>query len=102
MSAFVMTNNIRVAGGAFAGGIAASLGTLWVLFENGLMLGAFAAGMNAHGAHVAWRFWSFVAPHGVIELTAIFISGGAGLDAGLGPPVPRVSYSKGGSQTGGA
>ncbi len=82
MSSFIITNNIQVAALAFATGIAAGAGTFFVLFYNGLMLGTIAAGVKTKGAHVAWGFWSFVAPHGVIELTAIFIAGGAGLMLG--------------------
>ncbi len=82
MSSFIITNNIRVAAIAFATGIGAGIGTFLILFSNGLMLGVIGAAVAARGAHVAWGFWSFVWPHGVIELTAIFIAGGAGLMLG--------------------
>ena len=52
------------------------VGTLWVLFTNGLLLGIVFELCIRH------RFWEipiFVSAHGVIELTAIFIAGGAGL-----------------------
>lgn len=76
-SAGIMTNNIGVAFFAFSGGILLGLGTIYVLIFNGLMLGAVAAAVARAG--VSLSFWSFVAPHGVIELPAIFIAGGAGL-----------------------
>ena len=82
MSSFVMTNNIRVAATAFATGILGCVLTFFILFQNGLMLGVIGAAMSARGTDVALSFWSFVAPHGVIELTAIFIAGGAGLMLG--------------------
>lgn len=82
MSSFIITNNVKVAMIAFATGIAAGVGTFLILFYNGLMLGVISAAVAARGPHVAWGFWSFVAPHGVIELTAIFIAGGAGLMLG--------------------
>ncbi|MCE5200326.1 MAG: stage II sporulation protein M [Armatimonadota bacterium] len=82
MSSLIITNNIKVAMLAFALGITAGVGTFAILFQNGLMLGVIAAAVKARGAHVAWGFWSFVAPHGIIELTAIFIAGGAGLMIG--------------------
>jgi len=82
MSSFVMINNIRVAAAAFATGILGGVYTFWIMFYNGLMLGVIAAAVNSKGPDVALSFWSFVAPHGVIELTAIFISGGAGLMLG--------------------
>lgn len=82
MSSFIMINNIRVAGLAFATGILGGIFTLAIMFYNGLMLGVVGAVVSQHGASVALGFWSFVAPHGVIELTAIFIAGGAGLMLG--------------------
>ncbi|MCX6345209.1 MAG: stage II sporulation protein M [Armatimonadetes bacterium] len=79
MSSYIITNNIKVAAGAFALGITAGIGTIIILFYNGLMLGVVGAGVASRGTHVAMGFWSFVAPHGIIELPAIFIAGGAGL-----------------------
>lgn len=82
MSSFIMTNNLRVAGMAFAVGIFGGIITLGIMFYNGLMLGVVGAVVMSRGSAVALSFWSFVAPHGVIELTAIFIAGGAGLMLG--------------------
>lgn len=73
----VITNNIQVTFIAFAGGIAAGLGTMAVLILNGVMLGGVAGVFAHHQANL--YLWSFVLPHGVIELTAIVIAGGAGL-----------------------
>jgi uncharacterized membrane protein SpoIIM required for sporulation len=64
---------------AFGGGIVAGLVTVWVLIQNGLLLGM------VMGLCVKYKFWDipvFIAGHGVIELTAIFIAGGAGLMIG--------------------
>lgn len=76
-SSFIMTNNMTVSFLTFAGGITAGLWTLFQLFFNGMMLGVIgvACGMN----QMSLKLWSFVAPHGVLELPAIFIAGGAGL-----------------------
>jgi len=82
MSSWIITNNIKVAAGAFALGITMGIGTIVVLLYNGVMLGTIGAGVASRGPHVAMGFWSFVAPHGIIELTAIFIAGGAGLMLG--------------------
>ncbi|MHB0997867.1 MAG: stage II sporulation protein M [Armatimonadota bacterium] len=82
MSSFIMMNNIRVAGLAFAVGILGGILTLAILFYNGLMLGVIGAVVSTRDFSVALSFWSFVAPHGVIELTAIFIAGGAGMMLG--------------------
>jgi len=76
----IMTNNIGVAFFAFAGGILLGLGTIYILVFNGLLLGAVAAAVAQAGVSV--NFWAFVAPHGVIELPAIFVSAGAGLVLG--------------------
>lgn len=76
-SSLIMTNNIQVSILAFALGIVGCLGTLYVMFSNGLMLGTVASVIQQEG--VALDFWAFVAPHGVLELPAIFIAGGAGL-----------------------
>jgi uncharacterized membrane protein SpoIIM required for sporulation len=75
-SSLIMTNNISVSFLAFAMGMTFGLGTLYMMVFNGLMVGTLAGLCYTHGLGVP--FWSFVLPHGVIELTAIFIAGGAG------------------------
>jgi uncharacterized membrane protein SpoIIM required for sporulation len=77
MATFLMTHNVRVTFMAFAGGILAGVGTALVLLFNGVQLGAVAAVFANYGANL--QLWSFILPHGVIELTAICIAGGAGL-----------------------
>lgn len=79
-SSAIATNNLRVALMAFALGITFGLGTIWVLATNGMMLGAVFGACSVHG--MDFRLVSFVAPHGVLELSAIFICGGAGLIIG--------------------
>ncbi|GAC1389126.1 MAG: stage II sporulation protein M [Vulcanimicrobiaceae bacterium] len=78
MSAEIITNNIRVCIIAFSGGIV-SLGvmTLWIILTNGLMVGGLGAVFGQAG--FGYDFWATIAPHGVIELTAIQVAGGAGL-----------------------
>lgn len=73
----IMTNNIMVSILAFSSGVLGCVPTLLILFYNGLILGAVTAAVDRH--NVALGFWGFVAPHGIIELPAIFIAGGAGL-----------------------
>lgn len=77
MSSFIMFNNISVALRAFVLGITLGLGTLYVLFLNGALLGALTGLIYIYGNPV--QYWSLILPHGIIELTAIFISGAAGL-----------------------
>ena len=78
-SSWIMTNNIKVTILAFAAGVTAGVLTTYILFANGAMLAAVAASQTP-GQRAA--LWTFAAPHGVIELTAIFIAGGAGLMIG--------------------
>ena len=76
IAALIMTNNIQVSFGTFVGGLTAGLLTAWLLFANGMMLGL---GMGVFKNHDALGYLlTFVAGHGVLELTAIFISAGAG------------------------
>lgn len=77
MSSYIMTNNIGVAIKATALGITLALGTIYVLFYNGALLGALTGLIYMYGNPI--NFWSLILPHGIIELTAIFISGAAGL-----------------------
>jgi uncharacterized membrane protein SpoIIM required for sporulation len=76
-SSAIMTNNLTVSFVTFAAGITAGIGTLYMLFFNGMMMGVVgtACGLN----QMSLSLWSFVAPHGVLELPSIFIAGGAGL-----------------------
>lgn len=76
-SSSIMVNNLSVSFRAAAGGITAGLFTVYILFFNGLLIGAIGV-LVAQGG-LAYPFWAFVLPHGSLELPAIFISGGAGL-----------------------
>lgn len=77
ISAQIMTNNIQVAILAFAGGVTLGAFTVYLLINNGIMLGALAALFWQSGKF--YDFWAYIVPHGMIELTAIFIAGGSGL-----------------------
>ncbi|RXZ76677.1 stage II sporulation protein M [Paenibacillaceae bacterium] len=79
-STTIMTNNIRVAILAFASGITFGLLTVYILIQNGLLIGALAAVFWQSGK--SYVFWAYILPHGIIELLAIFIAGGAGLYMG--------------------
>ena len=76
-SSAIMTNNMSVAFVTFASGLLAGLGTIYMMAMNGLLLGVI--GTACWLAGMSLSLWSFVAPHGVLELPAIFIAGGAGL-----------------------
>lgn len=87
-SSGIMTNNLSVSFSAFAMGITAGLGTIWLMMVNGLMIGVIGAATWKAG--MALQLWSFVAPHGVLELPAIFIAGGAGLEIARGLLFPGL------------
>ncbi|HSC29630.1 MAG TPA: stage II sporulation protein M [Vicinamibacterales bacterium] len=85
-SSAILTNNLSVSFAAFATGIFAGLGTLYIMAFNGLLIGVIAAACHRVGMSVP--LWSFVAPHGALELPAIFIAGGAGFVLARGVLVP--------------
>jgi uncharacterized membrane protein SpoIIM required for sporulation len=79
-SSWLLTHNISVCFLTFAGGIAGGLGTIYLLFNNGMEMGVLSTACAR--AHMALDLFSFVAAHGALELPSIFISGGAGLRLG--------------------
>jgi uncharacterized membrane protein SpoIIM required for sporulation len=98
-SSFIMTNNLSVSFVTFAGGIVFGLGTFFYLFVNGMMLGVIATACHHYGMSVA--LWSFIAPHGSLELPSIFIAGGAGFRLGYAMLFPgalrwKESVARGG------
>lgn len=76
-SSFLFTHNIQVAFLAFALGLTVGMGTAVLLFVNGVFLGALAVAYEIKG-HALW-FWAWILPHGVLEISAICLSGAAGL-----------------------
>lgn len=76
-SSEIMTNNLTVSLMTFAMGITGGIGTVYLLVFNGLLMGV--VGTACWQNQMSLSLWSFVAPHGVLELPAIFIAGGAGL-----------------------
>jgi len=94
----ITINNIRVAFIAYAFGVITSLGTAYILFSNGIMLGAFMTffytkGLLFEASKTVWL-------HGTIEISVIVIAGCAGLVMGNSILFPktfsrRVSFMKG-------
>ena len=80
MFGFYIQNNISVAFRSFAGGLLAGIGTLFVLFFNGLYIGTIAGHLTR--LDFVDTFYPFVVGHGSFELTAIVFSGAAGLKLG--------------------
>jgi uncharacterized membrane protein SpoIIM required for sporulation len=59
-----------------------------MMITNGLLIGVIGAATWKAG--MALQLWSFVAPHGVLELPAIFIAGGSGLEIARGMLFPGL------------
>jgi uncharacterized membrane protein SpoIIM required for sporulation len=80
MFGYYIMHNIGIGFQTFASGLLFGLGSLFFLFFNGLMIGAVAGHLT--GVGYGQTFWSFVVGHGAFELTAIALSGAAGLKLG--------------------
>jgi uncharacterized membrane protein SpoIIM required for sporulation len=98
-SSYIMTNNLTVSFVTFASGIVFGLGTFFYLYVNGMMLGVIGAACHQYGMSLA--LWSFVAPHGSLELPSIVIAGGAGFRLGYAMLFPgalrwKESVARGG------
>lgn len=80
MAGFYVYNNIGIAFRCFATGVFAGLGTIFFLIYNSIFIGTVAGFLVARGH--SGRFFEFVIGHGSFELTAIIVSGAAGLILG--------------------
>ncbi|HEY7432260.1 MAG TPA: stage II sporulation protein M [Streptosporangiaceae bacterium] len=88
-AAKVWTNNAWVAAQALIFGILLGLPTLWVLFSNAANVGVAGALMIVHGKGVL--FFALILPHGMLELSAVFLAAATGLRLGwtIIDPGPR-------------
>jgi uncharacterized membrane protein SpoIIM required for sporulation len=77
-ASLIMTNNLRVGIVAFGGGALLGTLTVYVLVLNGLMFGTLLGYTAVYG--LLPELAAFVSPHGYLELSVVFISGGAGLE----------------------
>ena len=73
----IISNNVTVTYLTFAMGLTAGIGTVLLLIFNGVAIGSGVGLFASRG--VASLILAFVAPHGVLELSAICIAGGGGL-----------------------
>lgn len=94
----ITINNIRVALIAFAFGVITSIGTAYILFSNGVMLGAFFTFFYTR--NLLFEASKSIWLHGVIEISVIIVAGCAGLVMGNSILFPktfsrRVSFMKG-------
>lgn len=85
-ASFLFSHNARIGMLAFALGFAFGAPTIVLLLVNGLALGAFAALYAGRG--LAYEFWGWLLIHGATELTAIVLSGAAGLMLGAAVVFP--------------
>jgi uncharacterized membrane protein SpoIIM required for sporulation/uncharacterized RDD family membrane protein YckC len=92
MASRIVANNVQVTFAAFAFGITAGIGTLWLLVFNGVSLGGVMGLYQSKG--ILPLIVAFVAPHSVLELGAICIAGGAGLLIGAGILLPGARTRK--------
>ncbi len=80
MFVYIAVHNIQVSFTIFVTGLLFSLGTVWNLFKNGVMIGAFQYYFFAKG--LGWQSILVIWIHGTLEISAIIIAGGAGMVLG--------------------
>lgn len=80
-STMLMTHNTKVSITAMALGMSWGIGTMIVVFSNGVLLGAVVVDYVMAGETQFLAGW--LLPHGAIEIPAILIAGQAGLVLGL-------------------
>lgn len=76
----IALNNVKVSFMVFVGGFLLTIGTVWMLFQNGMMVGAFQTFFFLKD--IGWQSVLVVWVHGTLEISAIIIAGGAGLIVG--------------------
>ena len=76
----ITLNNIKVSFAAFIYGLFFAVGSAYILFVNGIMLGAFHAFFYQKG--LFWETFLTIWIHGSFELSAIVIAGAAGIILG--------------------
>jgi uncharacterized membrane protein SpoIIM required for sporulation len=87
MFGYYIRNNVGVSFQCFAGGLFLGLGSIFYLVFNGAYAGAVAGYLTERG--LGHTFYSFVVTHSSFELTAIVLSGAAGLRLGNALLAPR-------------
>ena len=86
MFGYYISHNISIAFQCFAGGLLAGIGSLFYLIYNGAFGGAIGGYLTVRGH--AGTFYPFVVTHSAFELTAIVLSGAAGLRIGFSMVAP--------------
>ncbi len=88
LSVRIFSNNIAVSVFAICAGFFFGIGTFYIIFTNGLMLGGAFAFTHQHG--LAGRLFEFIVAHGMVELSVICIAGAIG--AALGESLIRPTH----------
>lgn len=91
MSLGITANNIWVAFLTFIMGVFYAIGTVWILIQNGIMVGAFQYFFVQEG--LFQESFLTIWTHGTLEISAIVIAGAAGLTMGRGLVFPGT-YSR--------
>ncbi len=86
MFGFYIENNIGIAFQCYVTGVLFGLGSIFFLVTNGALIGAVAGFISARG--FGGTFFPFVATHSAFELTAIVLSGAAGMRVGRAVLLP--------------
>ncbi len=81
-ASLILKNNIQVTFLAFAWGALLGVGSLYILMMNGVSIGGVVGACYRGNADFADQLVTFMVGHGVIELSAIFMAGGAGMMIG--------------------
>lgn len=84
----ITINNIKVALTAFTFGMLFSVGTLFIMMRNGIMLGSFL--YFFYDKDLLWESSRTIWIHGTIEISVIIIAGCAGMVLGNGLLFPKT------------
>ena len=79
-AAKVFTNNAYIAAAAVASGVLLGLPVLYLLYNNAVNVGIAGGLLAANGK--SGLFFGLILPHGLLELTAVFVASGLGLKIG--------------------
>ena len=102
MFGMITLNNVKVSFTTCVLGVFTSLGTGFILFQNGVMLGSFQPFFAQHG--LLWQSALAVWLHGTLEISAIIVAGAAGIAMGNGwlfpGTYPRLTSFRRGARRG--
>ncbi|MCU1587794.1 MAG: hypothetical protein JWN31_1287 [Frankiales bacterium] len=79
-AAHVFTNNALIAAGCVVSGVLLGIPVLYLVYQNAVSVGVVGALMASNGR--AGLFFGLILPHGMLELTSVFVAAGLGLKLG--------------------